>query len=83
MSKDIDFVITELEVAIQNPMFPYGQYIGLIFVDQSPSFPKVKSTLKSIEDHLVNTGMSIIAHDKIVHPITSDTDIRGLEITKH
>ena len=83
MSKEIDYVITELEVAIQNPNAPFGQYIGLIFIDQTPAYPKVKSTLSSIEEHLINTDMQIIGHNKVVNPITSNTDIRGLEITKH
>ena len=70
MDKDIDFVITELEVAIQNPNFPYGQYIGLVFVDIAPSFPKVKSALNSIEEHLINTDKQIFAHNQTVHPRT-------------
>ena len=83
MDKDIDYVITELEVAIQNPNFSHGQYIGLIFIDMAPAFPKVHSTLESIEQHLVNTDMQILAHNTTVHQITKDTDITGLEITKH
>ena len=83
MYKNIDYVITELEIAIQNPEFPYGQYIGLIFIDQKPGFPKVEKTLKSIAEHLENTPMEIYSHSKIVYPITQDTDLTGLEITKH
>ena len=83
MSKEIDYVITELEVAIQNPNFNHGQYIGLIFIDMAPAFPKVKSTLDSIEEHLINTDMQIFAHNKTVHPITSETDVSFLDITKH
>lgn len=82
MSK-IDYVITELEVAIQNPEFPYGQYIGLIFIDQKPGFPKVESTLRNIEEHLENTPMKIHSHSKVTHPITQYTDLSGLEIVKH
>ena len=78
MAHDIDFVITELTVDITT-----ATNIGrasFIFIDQSPHFPKVSSTLDQIKerDDAFVTNYSISTTE-----ITENTDLTGLEYTKH
>jgi hypothetical protein len=78
MSNEIDFVITELTVDITT-----ATNIGrasFIFIDQSPHFPKVSSTLDQIKerDDAFVTNYSIATTE-----ITESTDLTGLEYTKH
>ena len=78
MAHDIDFVITELTVDITT-----STNIGrasFIFIDQSPHFPKVSSTLDQIKerDDAFVTNYSIATTE-----ITENTDLTGLEYTKH
>ena len=78
MEHDIDFVITELTVDITT-----ATNIGrasFIFIDQSPNFPKVSSTLDQIKerDDAFVTNYSIATTE-----ITENTDLTGLEYTKH
>ena len=78
MAQDIDFVITELTVDITT-----ATNIGrasFIFIDQSPQFPKVSSTLAKIKerDDAFVTNYSIATTE-----ITENTDLTGLEYTKH
>jgi hypothetical protein len=78
MSNEIDFVITELTVDITT-----ATNIGrasFIFIDQSPHFPKVSSTLDQIKerDDAFVTNYSIATTE-----ITESTDLTGLEYVKH
>ena len=78
MAQDIDFVITELTVDITT-----ATNIGrasFIFIDQSPHFPKVSRTLDQIKerDDAFVTNYSIATTE-----ITENTDLTGLEYTKH
>ena len=78
MSNEIDFVITELTVEILN-----NNNMGkasFIFIDQTPHFPKVSSTLEQIKqrDDAFVTNYSIATTE-----ITEHTDLTGLEYTKH
>tara|TARA_B100000575_G_C22938121_1_gene543213 strand:- start:511 stop:747 length:237 start_codon:yes stop_codon:yes gene_type:complete len=78
MAQDIDFVITELTVDITT-----STNIGrasFIFIDQSPHFPKVSSTLDQIKerDDAFVTNYSIATTE-----ITENTDLTGLEYVKH
>ena len=79
MRNIIDFVITNLEVDIQTDNNNMGR-VSFVFIDQSPSFPKVQKMLDQIDerpDAYVNTySISTIEIDET-------TDSRGLEFTKH
>tara|TARA_R100000329_G_scaffold137443_1_gene118553 strand:- start:1558 stop:1797 length:240 start_codon:yes stop_codon:yes gene_type:complete len=79
MRNIIDFVITNLEVDIQTDNNNMGR-VSFVFIDQSPSFPKVQKMLNQIDerpDAYVNTySISTIEIDET-------TDLRGLEFTKH
>ena len=78
MTHEIDYVITELTVEILT-----NNNIGrasFIFIDQTPHFPKVSSTLEQIKqrDDAYVTNYSIATTE-----ITENTDLTGLEYTKH
>lgn len=81
MKNDIDYVITELSVDLITDNNNIGR-ASFIFIDQSPSFPKVQKMLDQIDerpDAYVNKySISTIEIDET-------TDLTGLEFgfTKH
>ena len=79
MAHDIDFVITNLEIDIGTDNNNIGR-ASFIFIDQTPHFPKVSSTLEQIKqrDDAYVSNYSIATTE-----ITEHTDLTGLEYTKH
>ena len=76
----IDLVITELEVKIQSYHNPFGMFASFIFIDQKPSFPKVKNTLFELNKH---QDAYVTEHNYTFTEITPTTDLTGLDIIRH
>ena len=80
MKYPIDAVITNLDVALKSDFSSTGHFISLVFIDEKPSFPRVKRTLDQLK---INPDVHVIDHHYTWHEITKDTNLSGLEITKH
>ena len=76
----IDLVITELEVKIQSYNNPFGMFASFIFIDQKPSFPKVKNTLFQLNK---TQEAFVLEHNYTFREITPTTDLTGLDIIRH
>ncbi len=77
---NIDAVITNLDVALKSDYSPVGHFISLIFIDEKPSFPRVKNTLHQLN---INPDVHVVDHHYTYKEITESTDLDGLDITKH
>ena len=76
----IDFVITELEVKIQSYHNPFGMMASFIFIDEKPSFPKVRNTLFQLNK---TQEAYVLEHNYTFREITPTTDLTGLDIIRH
>ena len=77
---EIDLVITELEVKIQSYHNPFGMFASFIFIDEKPSFPKVKNTLFELNK---TQEAFVLEHNYTFREITSTTDLTGLDKICH
>ena len=76
----IDLVITELEVKIQSYHNPFGMFASFIFIDEKPSFPKVRNTLFQLNK---TQEAYVLEHNYTFREITPTTDLTGLDIIRH
>tara|TARA_R100000963_G_C4580203_1_gene61500 strand:- start:355 stop:645 length:291 start_codon:yes stop_codon:yes gene_type:complete len=76
----IDLVITELEVKIQSYHNPFGMMASFIFIDEKPSFPRVRHTLCELNKH---QDAYVLEHNYFFKEITPTTDLTGLDIICH
>ena len=76
----IDFVITNLDVALRSDYSSLGHFVSLIFIDEKPSFPRVQRTIDQLK---INRDIHIVDYHYTYNEITKDTNLHGLEITKH
>ena len=77
---EIDLVITELEVKIQSYHNPFGMFASFIFIDEKPSFPKVKNTLFQLNK---TQEAFVLEHNYTFREITLKTNLTGLNIIRH
>ena len=76
----IDLVITNLDVALRSDFSPLGHFVSLIFIDEKPSFPRVRRTIDQLK---INRDIHVVDYHYTYNEITKDTNLQGLEITKH
>ena len=77
---DIDFCIIEAEFQVEPKNNPYGHFILLRFVDVTPTRPKLLSLIRDLKR---NEDVHFIDYRYSETAITSKTNLKGLEITKH
>ena len=77
---DIDAVIIEVEFHLHSMYEPYGHFVCLRFIDQTPNHNKLKNLIKDIDQY---PDVKLVDYEFIIKPITHETDITGLEVTKH
>ena len=77
---DIDAVIIEVEFQLESDYQPYGHFVCLRFIDQTPNHNKLNNLVRDMGQY---PDVKLIDYEFIVKPITHETDITGLEITKH
>jgi len=75
-----DAVIIDVEFQMESVYEPFGHFICLRFIDESPSLFKLKSTIKQLSQF---SDVKLIDYNYEVEPITELTDIEGFEIVKH
>jgi len=77
---DIDAVIIEVEFQLESDYQPYGHFVCLRFIDQTPNHNKLNNLVRDMGQY---PDVKLIDYDFTVKPITHETDITGLEVTKH
>ena len=75
-----DAVIIEVEFQLESEYHPYGHFVCLRFIDQTPHHTKLNKLVRDMGQY---PDVKLIDYDFIVKPITHETDITGLEVTKH
>tara|TARA_R100001510_G_C7547856_1_gene132807 strand:- start:444 stop:680 length:237 start_codon:yes stop_codon:yes gene_type:complete len=75
-----DAVIIDVEFQMESVYEPFGHFICLRFIDESPSLFKLKSTIKQLSQF---SDVKLVDYNYEVEPITELTNIEGFEIVKH
>ncbi len=77
---DIDAVIIEVEFQLESDYNPYGHFVCLRFVDQSPNHNKLKNLVRDMSQY---PDVKLINYEFKIEKITEATDLKDLDITKH
>jgi hypothetical protein len=77
---DIDAVIIEVEFQLESDYNPFGHFVCLRFVDQSPNHNKLKNLVRDMSQY---PDVKLINYDFKIEKITEATDLKDLDITKH
>ena len=75
-----DAVIIDVEFQMESVYEPFGHFICLRFIDESPSLFKLKSTIKQLSQF---SDVKLVNYNYEIEPITELTNIEGFEIVKH
>ena len=75
-----DAVIIELEFRLETSHNPYGHFVSFRFIDVTPSKTKL---LKMLYDIQKNPEVDLIDYNYTETPITSKTNLKYFEITRH
>jgi hypothetical protein len=75
-----DAVIIDVEFRMESDYEPYGHFINLRFVDESPTLVKLSSFIKQLSAF---DDVKLIDYNYNIEPITENTDITDFEIVKH
>ena len=77
---DIDAVIIEVEFQLESDYNPFGHFVCLSFVDQSPNHSKLKNLVRDMSQY---PDVKLINYEFKIEKITEATDLKDLDITKH
>ena len=75
-----DAVIIDAEFRMESDYEPYGHFINLRFVDESPTLVKLSSFIKQLSAF---DDVKLIDYNYEIIPITENTDITDFQIVKH
>ena len=75
-----DAVIIDVEFKMESQYEPFGLFINLRFVDESPTLIKLSSFIKQLSAF---DDVKLIDYNYHIEPITEKTDITDFEIVKH
>jgi len=75
-----DAVIIDVEFRMESDYEPYGHFINLRFVDESPTLVKLSSFIKQLSAF---DDVKLIDYNYNIELITENTDITDFEIVKH
>ena len=75
-----DAVIIDVEFRMESDYEPFGHFICLRFVDESPTLFKLSSFIKQLSTF---DDVKLIDYNYEIIPITEKTDITDFEILKH
>ena len=75
-----DAVIIDVEFRMESDYEPFGHFINLRFVDESPTLIKLSSFIKQLSAF---DDVKLIDYNYEIIPITEKTDITDFEILKH
>ena len=77
---DIDAVIIEVEFQLESDYNPFGHFVCLRFVVQSPNHSKLKNLVRDMSQY---PDVKLINYEFKIEKITETTDLKNLDITKH
>ena len=77
---DRDAVIIDVEFKMESDYEPFGHFINLRFVDESPTLVKLSSFIKQLSAF---DDVKLVDYNYNIEPITEKTDITDFEIVKH
>tara|TARA_S200002703_G_scaffold65134_1_gene56260 strand:+ start:519 stop:755 length:237 start_codon:yes stop_codon:yes gene_type:complete len=75
-----DAVIIDVEFKMESDYEPFGHFINLRFVDESPTLVKLSSFIKQLSAF---DDVKLVDYNYNIEPITEKTDITDFEIVKH
>ena len=75
-----DAVIIEVEFQLESDYNPFGHFVCLRFVDQSPNHNKLKNLVRDMSQY---PDVKLINYEFKIEKITEATDLKDLDITKH
>ena len=75
-----DAVIIDVEFRMESDYEPFGHFICLRFVDESPTLFKLSSFIKQLSAF---DDVKLVDYNYEIIPITEKTDITDFEILKH
>ena len=75
-----DAVIIDVEFRMESDYEPYGHFICLRFVDESPSLIKLSSFIRELSQF---DDVKLVDYNYEIEPITEKTNLDGFEIVKH
>ena len=75
-----DAVIIEVEFQLESDYNPFGHFVCLRFVDQSPNHSKLKNLVRDMSQY---PDVKLINYEFKIEKITEATDLKNLDITKH
>ena len=75
-----DAVIIDVEFKMESQYEPFGHFINLRFVDESPSLIKLSSFIKQLSAF---DDVKLVDYNYHIEAITENTDITDFEIVKH
>ena len=75
-----DAVIIDVEFKMESQYEPFGHFINLRFVDESPTLVKLSSFIKQLSAF---DDVKLIDYNYHIEAITENTDITDFEIVKH
>ena len=75
-----DAVIIDVEFRMESDYEPYGHFINLRFVDESPTLVKLSSFIKQLSAF---DDVKLVDYNYHIEAITENTDITDFEIVKH
>ena len=75
-----DAVIIDVEFRMESDYEPYGHFINLRFVDESPTLVKLSSFIKQLSAF---DDVKLIDYNYSIEKITEKTNLDGFEFTKH
>ena len=75
-----DAVIIGVEFKMESLYEPFGDFLNLRFVDESPTLFKLSSFIKQLSAF---DDVKLVDYNYEIIPITEKTDITDFEIVKH
>ena len=75
-----DAVIIDVEFQMESVYEPFGHFICLRFIDESPNLFKLLSFIKQLSQF---QDVKLINYNYEIEPITEKTNLDGFEIVKH
>ena len=75
-----DAVIIDVEFKMESQYEPFGHFICLRFVDESPTLFKLSSFIKQLSAF---DDVKLVDYNYHIEAITENTDITDFEIVKH
>ena len=75
-----DAVIVDVEFRMESVYEPFGHFICLRFVDESPSLFKLSSFIKELSQF---QDVKLVDYNYEIEKITERTNLDGFEIVKH